>query len=199
MLVAADGVLAWRDELDVLKQRLGPLFVRPEPRRQAGLYLEALLSGVQRKNGWQLAEQIGDARPWRTQRVLSHVQWDEDAARDIGRDYVSEHLGSPAGVLVVDETGFLKKGTHSAGVARQYRGTAGRIDNSQIGVFLAYASSKGHALIDRALYLPEAWCADAAQREEVAVREAVVCTAKPERHRQMIEREPDAGVPCASV
>jgi SRSO17 transposase len=164
-LVAADGVLAWRDELDVLKQRLGPLFVRPEPRRQAGLYLEALLSGAQRKNGWQLAEQIGDARPWRTQRVLSHVQWDQDAARDICRDYVIEHIGSPDGVLVVDETGFLKKGTHSAGVARQYSGTAGRVENCQIGVFLAYASSKGHALIDRALYLPEAWCADAARRK----------------------------------
>jgi SRSO17 transposase len=199
MLVAADGVLAWRDDLDVLKERLGPLFVRPEPRRQAGRYLEALLSGAPRKNGWQLAEQIGDARPWRTQRVLSHVQWDEDAARDIGRDYVIEHLGSPAGVLVVDETGFLKKGTHSAGVARQYSGTAGRIDNCQIGVFLAYASSKGHALIDRALYLPEAWCADAAQREEVAIPEAVVFATKPVLARQMIERALDAGVPCAWV
>ena len=114
-MVEADGVLAWRDELDVLKRRLGPLFVRPEPRRQTGLYLEALLSGAQRKNGWQLAEQIGDARPWRTQRVLSHVQWDQDGARDICRDYVIEHIGSPDGVLVVDETGFLKKGTHSAG------------------------------------------------------------------------------------
>ena len=152
----AEGVLAWRDELDGLKDRLGPLFVRPEPRWQTGLYLEGLLSGAQRKNGWQLAEQIGDARPWRTQRVLSHVQWDQDAARDICRDYVIEHIGHSDGVLVVDETGSLKKGTHSAGVARQYSGTAGRIENCQIGVFLAYASSKGHALIDRALYLPEA-------------------------------------------
>jgi SRSO17 transposase len=168
-LIVADGVLAWRDELDVLKERLGPLFVRPEPRRQAGLYLEALLSGAPRKNGWQLAEQIGDARPWRTQRVLSHVQWDQDAARDLCRDYVIEHIGSPDGVLVVDETGFLKKGTHSAGVARQYSGTAGRVDNCQIGVFLAYASSKGHALIDRALYLPEAWCEDAERREEAGI------------------------------
>ena len=96
-MVAADGVLAWRDELDVLKARLGPLFVRPEPRRQAGLYLEGLLSGAQRKNGWQLAEQIGDARPWRTQRVLSHVQWDQDAARDICREYVIAHIGSAGG------------------------------------------------------------------------------------------------------
>src|SRR3954453_18457567 len=198
-LVAADGVLAWRDELDVLKQRLGPLFVRPEPRRQAGLYLEALLSGAQRKNGWQLAEQIGDARPWRTQRVLSHVQWDQDAARDICRDYVIEHIGSADGVLVVDESGFLKKGTHSAGVARQYSGTAGRIENCQIGVFLAYASSHGHALIDRALYLPEAWCADAERRAEAAIPEDVVFATKPVLARQMIDRALDAGVPCAWV
>jgi SRSO17 transposase len=198
-LAVADGVLAWRDELDVLKQRLGPLFVRPEPRRQTGLYLEALLSGVQRKNGWQLAEQIGDARPWRTQRVLSHVQWDADAARDICRDDVIAHLGSPDGVLVVDETGFLKKGPHSAGVARQYSGTAGRIENCQIGVFLAYASGKGHALIDRALYLPEAWCADTARRDEVAIPEDVVFATKPVLARQMIERALDAGVPCAWV
>jgi SRSO17 transposase len=198
-LVAADGVLAWRDELDVLKQRLGPLFVRPEPRRQTGLYLEALLSGAQRKNGWQLAEQIGDARPWRTQRVLSHVRWDQDAARDIGRDYVIEHIGSPDGVLVVDETGFLKKGTHSAGVARQDSGTAGQVDNCQIGVFLAYASSQGHALIDRALYLPEAWCADAERRVEAAIPEDVVFATKPVLARQMIERALDAGIPCAWV
>jgi len=117
-LAEAERVLAWRDEFHALKDRLEPLFVCPEPRRQAGLYLEALLSGAPRKNGWQLAEQIGDARPWRTQRVLSHVQWDQDAARDICRDYVIEHLGSSDGVLVVDATGFLKKGTHSAGVAR---------------------------------------------------------------------------------
>jgi SRSO17 transposase len=199
MLMEAESVLAWRDELDVLKQRLGPLFVRPEPRRQAGLYLEALLSGVQRKNGWQLAEQIGDARPWRTQRVLSHVQWDQDAARDICRDYVIEHLGSPDGVLVVDETGFLKKGTHSAGVARQYSGTAGQVENCQIGVFLAYASSKGHALIDRALYLPEAWCADAARREEVAIPDETVFATKPALAQQMIIRALDAGVPYAWV
>ena len=151
------GVLAWREELGALEARLGALFVRAEPRRQAGLYLEGLLSAAKRKNGWQLAEQIGDARPWRTQRVLSHVLWDQDAARDLCRDYVLEHLGAADGVLIVDETGFLKKGGHSAGVARQYSGTAGRVENAQIGVFLAYAGGKGHALIDRELYLPEDW------------------------------------------
>src|SRR3954454_24570955 len=138
-------------------------------------------------------------RGLRTQRVLSHVQWDQDAARDICREYVIAHIGSPDGVLVVDETGFLKKGMHSAGVARQYSGTAEQVDNCQIGVFLTYASSKGHALIDRALYLPEAWCADAARREEAAIPEAEVFATKPALAIQMIERALDAGVPCAWV
>src|ERR671917_83439 len=168
------GVLAWREELGALEARLGGLFVRAEPRRQAGLYLEGLLSAARRKNGWQLAEQIGDARPWRTQRVLSHVLWDQDAARDLCRGHVLEHLGAADGVLIVDETGFLKKGEHSVGVARQYSGTAGRIENAQIGVFLAYASGKGHALVDRELYLPKReWCEDAGKRAEVAIRDEI--------------------------
>src|SRR5690348_5354026 len=133
----------WRTELEGLLARFGRLFVRAEPREQAGRYLEGLLAPVERKNGWQLAEEIGDARPWRTQRVLSHVLWDADAAQELCRDYVFEHLGAADGVLIVDETGFLKKGDHSVGVARQYSGTAGRIENVQIGVFLAYASGKG--------------------------------------------------------
>src|SRR3954452_20755112 len=196
-LVVADGVLAWRDELDVLKQRLGPLFVRPEPRRQAGLYLEALLSGVQRKNGWQLAEQIGDARPWRTQRVLSHVQWDQDAARDICREYVIAHIGSPDGVLVVDETGFLKKGTHSAGVARQYSGTAGKVENCQIGVFLTYASAHGHTLLDRELYLPQEWTEDRERCRRSGIPDERAFATKPALARQMLERTFDAGVVLA--
>lgn len=200
MAAEAASVLAWRDELGVLEARLGALFARPEPRRQAGLYLEGLLSAVERKNGWQLAEQIGDARPWRTQRVLSHALWDEDAARDLCRDYVVEHIGSRDGVLIVDETGFLKKGEHSAGVARQYSGTAGRIENAQIGVFLAYASGKGHALIDRALYLPQQeWCDNAARRAAAAIPDAVVFATKPALAGQMIGRALDAGIPCAWV
>src|SRR5215204_893593 len=158
------SVLAWREELSALEVRLGELFVRAEPRRQAGLYLEGLLSAAKRKNGWQLAEAIGDARPWRTQRVLSHVLWDEEAARDLCRGYAVERLGAEDPVLVVDETGFVKKGERSAGVARQYSGTAGRVENSQIGVFLAYGSRNGHALIDRRLYLPEGWAGDTARR-----------------------------------
>src|ERR687894_1595871 len=200
MSVGSAGVLAWREELDALEARLGELFVRAEPRRQAGLYLEGLLSAAKRKNGWQLAEQIGDARPWRTQRVLSHVLWDQDAARDLCRDHVLEHLGAAGGVLIVDETGFLKKGEHSAGVARQYSGTAGRIENAQIGVFLAYASSKGHALIDRELYLPEKeWCDDPGKRAETAIPEAVTFATKPALASRMIGRALDAGLPCAWV
>src|SRR4051812_44378560 len=153
-----------RVALAELQRRVGELFGRPEPRRQAGLYLEGLLGPAERKNGWQLAEAIGDRRPWRTQRVLSHVLWDQAKARDLCRGYVVEHLGAPDGVLIIDETGFLKKGTRSAGVARQYSGTAGRVENCQIGVFLAYASAKGHALIDRELYLPKEWTGHAAPR-----------------------------------
>ena len=193
------GVLAWREELGALEARLGGLFVRAEPRRQAGLYLEGLLSAAKRKNGWQLAEQIGDARPWRTQRVLSHVLWDQDAARDLCRGHVLEHLGAADGVPIVDETGFLKKGEHSVGVARQYSGTAGRIENAQIGVFLAYASGKGHALIDRELYLPESWCEDADKRTEAAIPEEVAFATKPALACRMIGRALDAGLPCAWV
>lgn len=199
MSVDSANVLAWRGELGALEARLGELFVRAEPRRQVGLYLEGLLSAVKRKNGWQLAEQIGDARPWRTQRVLSHVLWDQDAARDLCRDYAVEHLGADDGVLIVDETGFLKKGEHSAGVARQYSGTAGRIENAQIGVFLAYASGKGHALIDRELYLPEEWCGDAGKRAAAAIPEEVPFATKPALAGRMIERALDAGLPCAWV
>jgi SRSO17 transposase len=120
MVVKPVALDEWRDELEQLQDRLGELFVRPEPRQQAGFYLEALLSSAERKNGWQLAEQIGDVRPWRTQRVLSDALWSQDKARALCRSYVIEHLGAPDGVLVVDETGFLKKGTQSVGVARQY-------------------------------------------------------------------------------
>src|SRR5512135_3924024 len=201
MSVAAEfeEVLAWRAALADLQERLGRLFVRPEPRQQAGLYLEGLLSSAQRKNGWQLAEQIGDTRPWRTQRVLSHVLWNEDAARDLCRSFVIEHLAADDAVLVVDETGFLKKGTKSAGVARQYSGTAGRVENCQIGVFLGYASRQGRALIDRELYLPKAWTEDRARCAAAAVPEDVTFATKPELARRMIERALVAKVPCAWV
>lgn len=193
------SVLDWRSELSALHARVGELFVRSEPRRQAGLYLEGLLSAVERKNGWQLAEHLGDARPWRTQRLLSHVQWDEEAARELCRAYVVESLADREAVLIVDETGFLKKGTKSAGVARQYSGTAGRIENCQIGVFLAYASGKGHALIDRELYLPKEWAEDPARRAAAGIPEEVAFATKPALARRMIARAIAAEVPFAWV
>jgi SRSO17 transposase len=178
---------------------LGELFGRSEPRRQAGLYLEGLLSAVERKNGWQLAEHLGDARPWRTQRLLSHVQWDEAAARDLCRAYVVEALADREAVLIVDETGFLKKGMKSAGVARQYSGTAGRVENCQIGVFLAYASGKGHALIDRELYLPKEWAEDLTRRKAAGISQEVGFATKPELARRMIAHAIAADVPFAWV
>ena len=193
------SVFDWRSELGEVQARLGELFVRSEPRRQAGLYLEGLLSAVKRKNGWQLAEHLGDARPWRTQRVLSHVQWDEAAARDLCRAYAVEALADREGVLIVDETGFLKKGTKSAGVARQYSGTAGRVENCQIGVFLAYASDKGHALIDRELYLPKEWDEDRARCQAAGISKEVAFATKPELARRMIARAIAAEVPFAWV
>ncbi len=199
MVLKPAALAGWHDELAVVQQRLGALFGRPEPRRQAGLYLEGLLGSVERKNGWQLAEHIGDARPWRTQRVLSHVQWDQDKARDVCRDYVIEHLGAPDGVLIVDETGFLKKGTQSAGVGRQYSGTAGRIENCQIGVFLAYGSSVGHTLIDRELYLPKDWPHDRERCAAAAVPDDTTFATKPQLAQHMIERALTAGVPFAWV
>jgi SRSO17 transposase len=194
-----EDVLGWRAALAELQERLGELFGRTEARRQAGLYLEGLLGAAERKNGWQLAEQIGDARPWRTQRVLSRAVWEADAARDLCRSYVVEHLGAADGVLVIDETGFLKKGSKSAGVARQYSGTAGRIENCQIGVFLAYASSRGHALIDRELYLPKEWAEDEARRAGAEIPPTVPFATKPQLAERMIARARAAGVPFAWV
>src|SRR4051794_24187705 len=198
-MAASMEVGGWRAELDGLLARFGRLFVRAEPRGQAGRYLEGLLGPVERKNGWQLAEAIGDARPWRTQRVLSHVLWDEDAARDLCREHAVGRLGAEDAVLVVDETGFVKKGRHSAGVARQYCGTAGKVENCQVGVFVAYGSREGHALIDRRLYLPEAWAGDAERRRAAKVPEAVQFLTKPAIARAMIARALDAGVPCEWV
>jgi SRSO17 transposase len=198
-MAASLEVGGWRAELEGLLARFGRLFVRAEPREQAGRYLEGLLGPVERKNGWQLAEAIGDARPWRTQRVLSHVLWDEEAARDLCRDHAVGRLGAEDAVLVVDETGFVKKGRHSAGVARQYCGTLGKVENCQVGVFLAYGSRRGHALIDRRLYLPEAWAGDAERRRAAKVPEDVPFLTKPAIAREMIARALDAGVPCEWV
>ena len=169
----------WARGLDELAARLAPRFGRVEPRRRALAYLRGLLAPVERKNGWQLAEAAGDATPDGVQDFLGRMRWDADAVRDDLRAYVVEHLGDPDAVLVVDETGFLKKGAKSAGVQRQYTGTAGRIENCQVGVFLGYASRHGHALIDRALYLPEGWAGDPGRRAGAGVPAAVAFATKP--------------------
>jgi SRSO17 transposase len=149
-----EEVRAWAAGLDALHARIASRFARAEPRRRALAYLRGLLGPVGRKNGWQLAEHAGEATPDGMQRLLATADWDPDLVRDDLRAYVVEHLGDPQAVLVVDETGFLKKGTTSVGVQRQYSGTAGKVDNCQLGVFLAYASPRGRAFIDRELYLP---------------------------------------------
>jgi SRSO17 transposase len=192
-------VEAWAGELKVLGSRIGRRFERAAPRQRAMAYLKGLMSEVQRKNGWQLAEQAGEATPDGMQRLLSSAVWDVEGVRDDLRAYVVTSLGSADGVLVLDESGFLKKGIHSVGVKRQYSGTAGRIENCQIGVFLGYASAKGQALIDRALYLPQDWAADEARRQEGKVPEDVTFATKPELGRQMLERAFAAGVPAQWV
>jgi SRSO17 transposase len=192
-------IAGWADGLRQLASRLARHFARSEPRQRVFAYLRGLLAPIERKNGWQLAEAAGDPTPDGVQEFLSRVHWDADAVRDDMREYVVEYLGEPQAVLVLDETGFLKKGTKSVGVQRQYSGTAGRIENCQIGVFLAYVSRRGHAFIDRALYLPESWAEDRARRAEAGVPETVEFHTKPELGRAMLERAFAAGVPCAWV
>jgi SRSO17 transposase len=152
--VTVEDLSDWAAGLDDLMARIAGRFRRVEPRRRARAYLLGLLSPVSGKNSWTLAEVAGEDTPDGMQRLLNEAVWDADAVRDDLRDYVRDHLGDPDGVLVIDETGFLKKGVKSAGVQRQYSGTAGRVENCQLGVFLAYASVHGRTLIDRELYLP---------------------------------------------
>jgi SRSO17 transposase len=189
----------WAADLDEVMGRIAPRFGRAEPRRRALAYLHGLLSPLERKNGWQLAEAAGDQTPDGVQEFLSRVHWDADAVRDDLRAYVVEHLSDEQAVLVLDETGFIKKGTKSAGVHRQYSGTAGRIENCQIGVFLAYASRSGQALIDRALYLPKDWTNDRERCRKAGIPKEVAFATKPEIARTMLKRAFGAGVPCAWV
>ena len=197
--VTQDAVQDWAAELDQVHRRVAPHFVRSEPRQRVCAYLAGLLSPVERKNGWQLAEQAGEPTPTGMQRMLSGAHWDADAVRDDLRTYVVEHLGHPQAVLVIDETGFLKKGTKSVGVKRQYSGTAGRIENCQIGVFLAYASWQGRAFLDRELYLPREWADDPDRRQEAGVPDDTTFQTKPELAQQMLERALAAAVPAVWV
>jgi SRSO17 transposase len=192
-------VAAWTAGWDEIQQRIGPRFARSEQRQRVRGYVDGLLSPVERKNGWQLAEQAGEPRPYGMQRLLAGAKWDADAVRDDLRAYVLQHLSDPRAVLVIDETGFLKQGTKSVGVKRQYSGTAGRIENCQIGVFLAYAAPQGHVLLDRELYLPREWADDAERRQEAGVPDEVTFATKPQLARRMLERALAAGVPAAWV
>jgi SRSO17 transposase len=189
----------WAVGLEKLLARIGPRFARSEPRARAGEYVRGLLSAAERKNGWTLAERAGDATPDAMQRLLNHADWNADAVRDDLRAYVVEHRGDDAAVLVVDETGFLKKGTKSAGVARQYSGTAGRIENCQVGVFLAYATAAGRTFIDRELYLPKAWIDDRDRCAAAGIGPDVAFATKPELALAMLTRALDAQVPAGWV
>lgn len=192
-------IVAWAQGIETVHARIAGRFRRPEPRRRVMDYLKGLLSPIERKNGWQLAEQAGDLTPDGVQRLLATYDWEANLVRDDLQHYVIEHLGHPQGVLVVDETGFLKKGTKSVGVKRQYSGTAGRIENCQIGVFLAYASPKGRVFLDRELYLPQEWAEDQARRQEAGVPEEVCFQTKPQLAKAMLQRALAAGVPFAWV
>lgn len=194
----------WANELDALHARLGPRFARSELRRRAQAYLRGLLGPAERKNSWQLAEETGDPTPYGLQHLLGRANWEADLLRDDLRQYVLEHLGEeedPGDMIVVDETSFLKKGEKSVGVARQYCGTVGKVENCQVGVFLAYASSKGTAFIDRELYLPEEeWAEDRQRMRAVGVPEEVGFATKPKLAQKMLERAlVEAGVEAAWV
>jgi SRSO17 transposase len=194
--VVVDVVTA---ELDRVHAWIGGRFTRAEPRGRAREYMSGLVAGLERKNGWTLAERSGEVSPDGMQRLLRRADWDVDGVRDDVRDYVVAHLGDREGVLIIDDTGFLKKGRRSAGVQRQYSGTAGRTENCQIGTFLAYASTRGHALIDRELYLPESWTDDRDRCRAAGVPDEVEFATKPRQAMAMLARAFDAGVPFSWI
>lgn len=196
----SETIERWTAYLEDLHARIAHRFLRPEVSQRAYRYLSGLLADVRRKNSWQMAEATGEARPRGIQHLLNDARWDADLVRDDLREYVVEHLGEEAsGVLIIDETGFLKKGTKSVGVARQYTGTAGKRENCQVGVFLCYSSEKGAAFIDRALYLPQEWAEDSARREEAGVPEEVRFATKGKLAKEMLKRAFEAGVPARWV
>jgi SRSO17 transposase len=197
---SVEDVLAlWAASLREAKQRIRPLFTQDRVAASAERFLDALLGNEPRKTGWMRAEAAGDSGPWRQQALLGRGRWDADALRDIVRNYVIEHLGDDDAVLVIDETGFLKQGKASCGVGRQYTGSAGKITNCQIGVFASYVSGKGHAFIDRALYLPKAWTSDPARLKAAHVPDAVAFATKPKLAVDMVTRAITADMPFAWV
>jgi SRSO17 transposase len=192
-------VCGWAQELVQLHARLAPRFARPEPRRRALRYLQGILSETSRKNGWQLAEHAREGRPDGMQRLLSEAVWDTDGVRDDLRTYALEQLGQESAILVIDESGFPKRGKKSAGVGLQYCGTTGQVENCQVGVFLSYVTARGHTLIDRELYLPADWCDDRERCRAAHVPEAVRFQTKPELAVQMLEQIFQAQLPIAWI
>jgi SRSO17 transposase len=182
-----------------MARRLAPYFARSQSRDRVLAYLRGLLSAAERKHSWQVAEVCGEPTPYGFQYLLSRADWDADAVRDELRTYSMQHWGDPDGGLVLDETGFLKKGRHSAGVARQYRGTVGNVDNCPIGVFLSYASPLGQVLLDRDLYLPQAWTNDRERCRQASIPEGRRLATKPPLAQQMLARACAAGVPAPWV
>jgi SRSO17 transposase len=192
-------VAGWLAGLDRFCRRIGSRFGRAEPRRRVAGYLRGLTAGLDRRNGWTIAEHADEVSPDGMQRLLRNADWDVDGVRDDLRDLVVEHLGDRDAVLVIDDTGFVKKGNRSAGVQRQYSGTAGRTENCQIGVFLAYVGAGGHALIDRQLYLPESWTEDRRRCREAGIPDGVAFATKPRMAIGMLQRAVDAEVPFGWV
>jgi SRSO17 transposase len=196
----SEAIEQWSAYLEELHSRIAHHFSRAEVRERAYRYLGGLLADVGRKNSWQMAEAIGEGRPRGVQHLLNDAHWDPDAVRDDLREYVVEHLGDEeSGVLIVDESGFLKKGNKSVGVARQYTGTAGKRENCQVGVFLCYASREGAAFVDRALYLPEEWTDDPHRLSEAGVPEGVRFATKGKLAKRMLKRAFEADVPARWV
>src|SRR5271170_3610187 len=197
---AQDGHAAWSEAFNEMFAQVAGVFGNASVRRHGRWYVLGLLSHQERKNSWWLAEFAGDVSPDGMQRLLNFSPWDEDAARDALARYVVARMGDPAAVLAVDETGFLKKGRMSAGVARMYTGTAGRVENCQVGVFAAYVTPDGgRALIDRELYLPEKWTDDRDRCQRAGISDGVAFATKPELARKMIGRARDAGIPFSWV
>jgi len=189
----------WGADFVAFHSRFAGVFGRKEPRAQAAKYLRGLMAQVQRKNSWQVAEAVGDRIPDATQRLLYRAHWKADAARDELQQYVIEVFGDEEGIGVVDETGFIKKGKRSAGVKRQYSGTAGKVENCQIGTFLSYATIKGHVFLDRRLYLPQEWCDDPERREKAKIPDEVVFQTKPQQAAAMLKHAWQQGVPMRWV
>jgi SRSO17 transposase len=186
----------WRRGFQEVQDRIASRFPRCEPLRNAGALMLGLMSDIDRKNCWTLAELSGHSSPDRLQHLLARAVWDADGVRDDLRAYVVDHLGDDDAVLVVDETGDVKKGVHTVGTQRQYTGTAGRIENAQVAVYLTYAAPNGHTPIDRELYLPKSWANDADRRQRAGVPDDVEFVTKPEQAQKMITRAIDAGVPA---